>query len=94
MEESSFCFAFFGEGYSEGQDPSQGKPNTKIRTLVQGPGLLFDQYSIQNIIIIIIIIRSEAQQIFKSEIFILVHIIMMAAGSDLTKRKTCTHTCV
>uniref|UniRef100_A0A4W4FWA2 Saccharopine dehydrogenase-like oxidoreductase n=1 Tax=Electrophorus electricus TaxID=8005 RepID=A0A4W4FWA2_ELEEL len=37
LEGSSFRFAFFGEGYTEGQDPSQGKPNAKIRTLVQGP---------------------------------------------------------
>ncbi|KAK3538138.1 hypothetical protein QTP70_031927 [Hemibagrus guttatus] len=37
MEGSSFRFAFFGEGYSDGQDPSQGKPDAKIRTLVQGP---------------------------------------------------------
>ncbi|XP_041792767.1 saccharopine dehydrogenase-like oxidoreductase [Chelmon rostratus] len=37
METSSFQFAFFGEGYTEGQDPSQGKPNAKIRTLVRGP---------------------------------------------------------
>uniref|UniRef100_G3PUX8 Saccharopine dehydrogenase-like oxidoreductase n=1 Tax=Gasterosteus aculeatus aculeatus TaxID=481459 RepID=G3PUX8_GASAC len=37
MEESSFQLAFYGEGYTEGQDPSQGKPNGKIRTLVQGP---------------------------------------------------------
>ncbi|KAM6979426.1 saccharopine dehydrogenase-like oxidoreductase [Aplochiton taeniatus] len=37
MEGSSFQFAFYGEGYTEGQDPSQGKPNSKIRTLVQGP---------------------------------------------------------
>ncbi|KAF4083770.1 hypothetical protein AMELA_G00120370 [Ameiurus melas] len=37
MEGASFRFAFFGEGYTEGQDPSQGKPNAKIRTLVQGP---------------------------------------------------------
>uniref|UniRef100_A0AAR2ITZ6 Saccharopine dehydrogenase-like oxidoreductase n=1 Tax=Pygocentrus nattereri TaxID=42514 RepID=A0AAR2ITZ6_PYGNA len=37
MEGSSFRFAFYGEGYTEGQDPSQGKPNAKIRTLVQGP---------------------------------------------------------
>ncbi|KAL7872725.1 hypothetical protein AOLI_G00117960 [Acnodon oligacanthus] len=37
MEGSSFRFAFYGEGYTEGQDPSQGKPDTKIRTLVQGP---------------------------------------------------------
>ena len=38
MEESSFQFAFYGEGYKEGQDPTQGKPNSKIRTVVQGPG--------------------------------------------------------
>ncbi|XP_066532086.1 saccharopine dehydrogenase a, tandem duplicate 1 [Hoplias malabaricus] len=37
MEGSSFRFANFGEGYTEGQDPSEGKPNAKIRTLVQGP---------------------------------------------------------
>lgn len=37
MEGSSFQFAFYGEGYTEGQDPSKGKPNAKIRTLVQGP---------------------------------------------------------
>ncbi|XP_060923763.1 saccharopine dehydrogenase-like oxidoreductase [Limanda limanda] len=37
MEASSFQFAFYGEGYTEGADPSQGKPNAKIRTLVQGP---------------------------------------------------------
>lgn len=38
MEASSFQFAFLGEGYTEGLDPSQGKPNGKIRILVQGPG--------------------------------------------------------
>ncbi|KAG7481946.1 saccharopine dehydrogenase-like oxidoreductase [Solea senegalensis] len=37
MEGSSFQFAFYGEGYTEGEDPSQGKPSGKIRTLVQGP---------------------------------------------------------
>nr|XP_057945823.1 saccharopine dehydrogenase-like oxidoreductase [Doryrhamphus excisus] len=37
MESSSFRFVFYGEGYSEGLDPSQGKPNGKICTLVQGP---------------------------------------------------------
>ncbi|XP_008308616.1 saccharopine dehydrogenase-like oxidoreductase [Cynoglossus semilaevis] len=37
MEASSFQFAFLGEGYTEGLDPSQGKPNGKIRILVQGP---------------------------------------------------------
>ncbi|XP_056463832.1 saccharopine dehydrogenase-like oxidoreductase [Gadus chalcogrammus] len=37
MKDSSFQFAFYGEGYTEGKDPSQGKPDGKIRTLVQGP---------------------------------------------------------
>lgn len=37
MEGSSFQIAFYGEGYTEGQDPSRGKPNGKIRTVVQGP---------------------------------------------------------
>ncbi|XP_054626111.1 saccharopine dehydrogenase-like oxidoreductase [Dunckerocampus dactyliophorus] len=37
MESSSFRFVFYGEGYTEGLDPSQGKPNGKISTLVQGP---------------------------------------------------------
>lgn len=37
MEGSSFCFAFYGEGYTEGHDPNQGKPNGKIRTVIQGP---------------------------------------------------------
>ncbi|TKS69938.1 Saccharopine dehydrogenase-like oxidoreductase [Collichthys lucidus] len=37
MEGSSFQFAFYGEGYKEGQDPSQGKPDSKINTMVQGP---------------------------------------------------------
>lgn len=36
-EASSFQLAFYGEGYTESEDPSQGKPQTKIRTLVQGP---------------------------------------------------------
>lgn len=40
MEGSSFQFSFYGQGYTEDQDPSQGKPNAKIRTLVQGPGKL------------------------------------------------------
>lgn len=38
LEDSSFQFAFYGEGYTDGQDPSQGKPDGKIRTVVQGPG--------------------------------------------------------
>ncbi|KAK5873820.1 hypothetical protein PBY51_018824 [Eleginops maclovinus] len=37
MKESTFQFDFFGEGYTEGQDPSQGKPNGKIRTVIKGP---------------------------------------------------------
>nr|XP_015808257.2 saccharopine dehydrogenase-like oxidoreductase [Nothobranchius furzeri] len=37
MEASSFQISFHGEGYTEDQDPSKGKPNAKIRTLVQGP---------------------------------------------------------
>ncbi|XP_031586758.1 saccharopine dehydrogenase-like oxidoreductase [Oreochromis aureus] len=37
MEASSFQFTFYGEGYTEEQDTSQGKPNAKIRTRVQGP---------------------------------------------------------
>lgn len=40
MEGSSFRFAFFGEGYTEGLATTEGKPNAKIRTLVQGPGTL------------------------------------------------------
>ncbi|XP_069549858.1 saccharopine dehydrogenase-like oxidoreductase [Brachyistius frenatus] len=37
MEGSSFQFGFHGVGYTEEQDPSHGKPNAKIRTVVQGP---------------------------------------------------------
>ncbi|XP_069463931.1 saccharopine dehydrogenase-like oxidoreductase [Ambystoma mexicanum] len=37
MEGSSFEMTFFGEGYSEGQSPEQGKPNVKICTQVTGP---------------------------------------------------------
>uniref|UniRef100_A0A3Q2GFU3 Saccharopine dehydrogenase-like oxidoreductase n=1 Tax=Cyprinodon variegatus TaxID=28743 RepID=A0A3Q2GFU3_CYPVA len=37
MEGSSFQFSLYGEGYTDEQDPTQGKPNAKIRTLVQGP---------------------------------------------------------
>ncbi|KAJ3607228.1 hypothetical protein NHX12_026740 [Muraenolepis orangiensis] len=36
MEDTSFCMTFFGEGYSEGKDPSQGRPDTKICTQVIG----------------------------------------------------------
>ncbi|XP_073401226.1 saccharopine dehydrogenase-like oxidoreductase [Dendrobates tinctorius] len=37
MAESSFSMTFFGEGYSQGIDPQQGKPNVKICTQVSGP---------------------------------------------------------
>ncbi|NWX91104.1 SCPDL oxidoreductase, partial [Nothoprocta pentlandii] len=37
MDETSFTMTFFGEGYSEGQDPQKGKPNVKICTQVKGP---------------------------------------------------------
>ncbi|XP_048046854.1 saccharopine dehydrogenase a, tandem duplicate 1 [Megalobrama amblycephala] len=37
MEGTSFHFIFFGEGYTEDQDPTEGKPNAKIRTVVKGP---------------------------------------------------------
>uniref|UniRef100_A0A8V0Y891 Saccharopine dehydrogenase-like oxidoreductase n=1 Tax=Gallus gallus TaxID=9031 RepID=A0A8V0Y891_CHICK len=37
MDGTSFTMTFFGEGYSEGQDPQSGKPNVKICTQVKGP---------------------------------------------------------
>ncbi|XP_062485457.1 saccharopine dehydrogenase-like oxidoreductase [Pezoporus occidentalis] len=37
MDGTSFTITFFGEGYSEGQDPQSGKPNVKICTEVKGP---------------------------------------------------------
>ncbi|CAH2249906.1 saccharopine dehydrogenase-like oxidoreductase [Pelobates cultripes] len=37
MDESSFDMTFFGEGYSKGKDPQQGKPDLKICTQVSGP---------------------------------------------------------
>ncbi|OPJ72651.1 saccharopine dehydrogenase-like oxidoreductase [Patagioenas fasciata monilis] len=37
MDGTSFTMTFFGEGYSEGQDPQNGKPNVKICTEVKGP---------------------------------------------------------
>ncbi|XP_073401225.1 saccharopine dehydrogenase-like oxidoreductase isoform X2 [Dendrobates tinctorius] len=37
MAETSFSITFFGEGYSQGIDPQQGKPNVKICTQVSGP---------------------------------------------------------
>lgn len=37
MDGSSFSMTFFGEGYSEGQSPDQGKPSVKICTQVTGP---------------------------------------------------------
>ncbi|XP_072265434.1 saccharopine dehydrogenase-like oxidoreductase [Pyxicephalus adspersus] len=41
MDESSFTMTFFGEGYSEDQDPQQGKPNLKICTQVSGPEVAY-----------------------------------------------------
>lgn len=38
MEGSSFEMIFFGEGYSTGQNPQEGKPDVKICTQVKGPG--------------------------------------------------------
>ncbi|MGH0114395.1 UNVERIFIED_CONTAM: hypothetical protein FKN15_005877 [Acipenser sinensis] len=38
MEGCSFSMTFFGQGYSQGQDPQEGKPNLKICTQVKGPG--------------------------------------------------------
>ncbi|CAL8314132.1 unnamed protein product [Lota lota] len=39
MEDTSFCMTFFGEGYSDGKDPTQGPPDTKICTQVIGAEL-------------------------------------------------------
>ncbi|XP_062293570.1 saccharopine dehydrogenase b [Scomber scombrus] len=36
IENTCFSMTFFGEGYSEGTDPSQGRPNSKICTQVIG----------------------------------------------------------
>ncbi|KAF3849545.1 hypothetical protein F7725_019264 [Dissostichus mawsoni] len=36
IEDTCFSLTFFGEGYSEGTDPAQGRPNTKICTQVIG----------------------------------------------------------
>ncbi|XP_034555982.1 saccharopine dehydrogenase b [Notolabrus celidotus] len=36
IEDSSFSMTFYGEGYSEGSDPTQGRPNAKICTQVIG----------------------------------------------------------
>lgn len=41
MDESSFSMTFFGEGYSQGTDPQQGKPNVKICTQVSGPEVAY-----------------------------------------------------
>lgn len=38
IENTCFSMTFFGEGYSEGTDPSQGRPNAKICTQVVGAG--------------------------------------------------------
>uniref|UniRef100_A0A8C8R783 Saccharopine dehydrogenase-like oxidoreductase n=1 Tax=Pelusios castaneus TaxID=367368 RepID=A0A8C8R783_9SAUR len=37
IDGASFTMTFFGEGYSQDQDPQQGKPNVKICTQVKGP---------------------------------------------------------
>ncbi|XP_041105553.1 saccharopine dehydrogenase-like oxidoreductase [Polyodon spathula] len=37
MEGCSFSMTFFGQGYSQDQDPQQDKPNLKICTQVKGP---------------------------------------------------------
>ncbi|XP_042602696.1 saccharopine dehydrogenase-like oxidoreductase isoform X2 [Cyprinus carpio] len=37
MDGTSFCLRFMGEGYTTGQDPSQGKPNATISTEITGP---------------------------------------------------------
>lgn len=37
MEGTSFCLSFFGEGYSDGRDPSLGKPDAAITTQIKGP---------------------------------------------------------
>uniref|UniRef100_A0A672YD67 Saccharopine dehydrogenase-like oxidoreductase n=1 Tax=Sphaeramia orbicularis TaxID=375764 RepID=A0A672YD67_9TELE len=36
IEDTCFSLTFFGEGYSEGTDPAQGRPNAKICTQVIG----------------------------------------------------------
>uniref|UniRef100_A0A8C7L5C1 Saccharopine dehydrogenase-like oxidoreductase n=1 Tax=Oncorhynchus kisutch TaxID=8019 RepID=A0A8C7L5C1_ONCKI len=36
MEGTSFSLTFFGEGYAEGLDPSQGRPNARICTQIHG----------------------------------------------------------
>lgn len=39
IENTCFSMTFFGEGYAEGSDPSQGRPDTRICTQVVGAGL-------------------------------------------------------
>ncbi|XP_053567030.1 saccharopine dehydrogenase-like oxidoreductase isoform X2 [Bombina bombina] len=41
MDDASFTMTFFGQGYSEGQDPQQGKPSVKICTQVSGPEVAY-----------------------------------------------------
>ncbi|XP_031436950.1 saccharopine dehydrogenase b [Clupea harengus] len=36
MDGTSFQMTFYGEGYTEGQDPCQGKPSTRITTEIRG----------------------------------------------------------
>lgn len=38
IENTCFSLTFFGEGYSEGTDPSQGRPDARICTQVVGAG--------------------------------------------------------
>lgn len=45
IEGTSFHFIFFGEGYTEDQDPTEGKPNAKIHTVVKGPGTVLTSAS-------------------------------------------------
>ncbi|XP_038616979.1 saccharopine dehydrogenase-like oxidoreductase [Tachyglossus aculeatus] len=37
IDDGSFTFTFFGQGYSQGHSPKHGKPNVKICTQVKGP---------------------------------------------------------
>uniref|UniRef100_A0A672YEU4 Saccharopine dehydrogenase-like oxidoreductase n=1 Tax=Sphaeramia orbicularis TaxID=375764 RepID=A0A672YEU4_9TELE len=44
IEDTCFSLTFFGEGYSEGTDPAQGRPNAKICTQVIGGGKVSDTH--------------------------------------------------
>ncbi|XP_073194418.1 saccharopine dehydrogenase-like oxidoreductase isoform X3 [Lepidochelys kempii] len=56
IDGSSFTMTFFGEGYCEGQDPQQGKPNVKICTQVKGPAVL------QNIVYTRLLLRQKEKE--------------------------------